>query len=223
MFSSCRWPLCYSLSETPDLLHGTARVEKFICIKMELKRRAVALWNQMDGGILPVSWLCKRLAYLSNGNHHQSAKLFWKTDFLWRGLCNILELGWYSPRQQSSRVLWMLSTFILFQREKQTNKHPFRLATAFSFNIIPEVLPLILPIPKIVSLRAKLFFIFKYLYISFIYLIHNFIHFYILTHKKYIYIFIIIIAFPQKKWLGCHKGKSYSPSSQQQASQLHTA
>lgn len=104
-----------------------------------------------------VSLLRKRFTYLWNRNHHKSAKKFWgKESLFWRGLCNILQLGWYSTSDSPEwRELWQ---FLSYSREETC-----RLDTAFTFNSIPDNLPVSQLIPKMVSYMDKLFFILKYM------------------------------------------------------------
>lgn len=126
MFPSCGWPLCCSLSEMQNLLHGSTRWEKFLCIKMELKQTAVELWNQMDGRILPLLHdYVKDLHIFRIEIITSQPNSFGKTSFLWRGLCNTLGLGWYSARQWFSRMTYMLPVFILFQARNSQAWHSF--------------------------------------------------------------------------------------------------
>lgn len=126
MFLSCGWPLCCSLSEMQNLLHGSPRWEKFLCIEMELKQTAVALWNQMDGRILPLLHdYVKDLHIFRTEIITSQPNSFGKTSFLWRGLCNTLGLGWYSARQWFSRMTYMLPVFILFQAKNSQAWHSF--------------------------------------------------------------------------------------------------
>lgn len=119
-----------------NLLHGSTRGEKFLCIKMELKQTAVALWYQMDGRILPLFHDCvKDLHSFRTEITTNQPNSFWKQVFFEEGYAT--SLGWGDILPDSDSPQWHeCCQFLSYSIEETCS-----LDTAYAFNSIPEILP----------------------------------------------------------------------------------